>query len=427
MLKFNLRPYQQALADKLARFSCFVCHRRFGKTYFAIGRMFKESQATNRPDWRGYYIAPTFKQAKRIAWDYLRNFSRAIPGCKVNVSELSVEFPNGARIMLLGAETYDSLRGLYADRVVLDETALIPSIALTQVILPMLADREGHLLALGTPAGRVNLFFELLEMAREREAAGDPEWSSAVLPNSVTGVIKPAELERQRRLMSAEEFAQEWECSFNAAIRGAFYARELERLEAEHRVVPLVRDRQYPVHAALDLGYSDAMVAIFAQTVGQQERLLRAEAWRHTSIPDMLDAWDKLPFPVASVILPHDARVRELGSGLTRREIFEARGYTVVIAPNQSVHEGINAVRELLPYVWMDAEGCAMLREAIAAYRSEYDELKRVYHTRPLHDWSSHWADALRYLALGRAMVQPWGARPEGNLGMGRQGNRRRR
>jgi phage terminase large subunit len=287
------------------------------------------------------------------------------------------------------------------------------------VLLPMLADRKGHLLALGTPAGRVNLFFEMLEMARERVNAGDPAWSWAVVPNSQTGLVSAAELELQARLMTPEEFQQEWECSFNAAVRGAFYARELERLEQEGRVLPLVRERTHEVHAALDLGYSDAMVAIFSQTVGQQERLLKAQAWRHTSIPEMLDDWEKLAWPVARVILPHDAKVRELGSGMTRREIFEARGYEVVIAPNQGIHEGINAVREMLPYVWMDAEGCAMLREAIAAYRSDYDELKRVHHTKPLHDWSSHWADALRYLALGRGMVQPWGARPKANLGMG--------
>lgn len=424
MLRFKLRPYQDELAGKIRRFSVFVCHRRFGKTYFAIGKMLTESQQTNQPDWRGYYIAPTFKQAKRIAWDYLRRFAMAIPGCKANVSELSVEFPNGSRIQLLGAETYDSLRGLYADRVVLDETALIPSVALTQVILPMLADRKGHLLCLGTPAGRINLFFEILEMARERVNAGDPEWAWAILPNSVTGLIDADELERQARLMSREEYQQEWECSFNAAIRGAYYAAELEKLEAENRILPIVRDRQYPVHVALDLGFSDAMVAIFSQTIGQQERLLMAKAWRHTAIPDMLDEWEKLPFPVGHVILPHDAKVRELGSGLTRREIFEQRGYTVVMAPNQSIHEGINAVREMLPFVWMDAEGCKMLREAIASYRADWDELKRVYHTRPLHDWSSHWADALRYLALGRAMVQPWGARPEGNFGTGKRRGR---
>ncbi|MDS9470287.1 hypothetical protein RGQ15_22330, partial [Paracoccus sp. MBLB3053] len=141
-------------------------------------------------------------------------------------------------------------------------------------------------------------------------------------------------------------------------------------------------------------------------------------AWERTSIPEMLEDWRDLPFKVDSVILPHDAEVRELGSGQTRREIFEARGLATYLVPNQSVHEGINQVRELLPKVWMDSEGCKMLREALAAYRADYDEVKRVYHTRPLHDWSSHWADALRYLALGRDMVQPWGARPRPKLGV---------
>lgn len=416
-LRINLRPHQRELWGQFRRFSCFVCHRRFGKTFLALSRMLAEAMETSRPDWRGYYIAPTYKQAKRIAWDYLKAFTAKIPGAKRNVAELSVELPNGARIMLLGAETYDTLRGLYADRVVLDETALIPSAALTQVILPMLADRQGALLAIGTPAGRVNLFYELLEMARERVLADDPEWSWAIHPVSETGIIGREELARQRRLMTPEEFAQEFECSFNAAIRGAYYAAELERMERENRILPVGWDRGYPVHAAVDLGYSDAMVAIFSQTIANQERLLLARAWQRTSIPEMLEDWRALPFPVASVILPHDAKVRELGSGQTRQEIFASHGLATHLVPNQSIHEGINQVREMLPLAWMDAEGCRMLREAIAAYRADYDEVRRAFATRPLHDWSSHWADALRYLALGRGMVQPWGERPMSNLG----------
>ncbi len=417
-VKINLRPFQLQLRERFARFSVFVCHRRFGKTFLAISRMLEEALGTTRGDWRGYYIAPTYRQAKGIAWDYLVKFTGGIPGVKVNIADLAVTFPNGSRIRLLGAEKYDTLRGLYADRVVIDETALIPSAALTQVILPMLADRLGSLLAIGTPAGRMNLFYELLEMARERVSAGDPDWSWAVLPVSETGVIPKAELDRQRRLMTPEEYAQEFECSFNAAIPGAYYARELEALEQAGRFTAVDRDRAFPVHAAVDLGFSDTMVAIFSQTVGTQERLILARGWEQTPIPDMLDDWARLPFPVSRVILPHDAKVRELGSGLTRRELFEARGLETVLAPNMGIHEGIAAVRELMPKIWMDREGCGTLREAIAAYRAEYDETRRVHHTRPVHDWSSHWADALRYLALGRDMVQPWGKRPKADFGV---------
>jgi hypothetical protein len=414
---FKLRRYQLELWRDFRRFSVFVCHRRFGKTFLALAKMVTEALETNRSDWRGFYICPTFKQAKRIAWAYLVRWSSRIPGCKRNVAELSIEFGNGSRIELLGAERYDTLRGLYADRVVLDETALIPSAALTQVILPMLADRQGHLLAIGTPAGRANLFWELLQEAQARQQEGDPEWSWQIHPVSETGVILADELKRQRRLMSDEEYQQEFECSFNAAIRGAYYARELAALEAAGRFAPVPYDRAYPVHVALDLGYSDAMVAIFSQTVGREERILLARGYERTAIPEMLDDWSSLPYRPELVILPHDARVKELGTGLSRQEIFEARGYATAIAPSQSIHEGINAVRELMPMLWLDRAGCAMLREAIAAYRADYDEVRRAFRTKPLHDWSSHWADALRYLALGRGLAQPWG--PRGRLNKG--------
>lgn len=397
-LRFNFRPHQLAAHRQDARFTVRVWHRRAGKTFFVVASMLKRALEAERPDWRGYYIAPTFKQAKAIAWDYLKAFSHHVPGAKLNEAELRADYPNGARLQLLGAETYDSLRGRYADEATLDETALIPEAAWTQVIAPMLADRRGRATFIGTPAGRQNLFFRMWEVA----GSGDPDWQRNRLTWSDTGALHPDEIRNLRRLMRPEEFEQEMECSWNAALRGAYYAREMSEVESSGRITDVKYERSLDVVAALDLGWSDAMVVGFWQVAGTEHRCLMAKAYEHTAIPDMVNDWRGLPFPVKTVVLPHDAKVSELGTGKTRQETFHQMGCETVICPNQKLHEGISAVRELLPHVWFDREGTGMLREALLAYRSEFDEVRQVHRVTPLHDWSSHWADMVRYYAVGR-------------------------
>ena len=414
-LRFNFRRYQLAAHRTETRFVVNVWHRRAGKTFYVVAKMLKRALEAelprSAPPWRGYYIAPTYRQAKAIAWDYLRKFAAGIPGVRANESELRIDLPNGPRLQLLGAESYDTLRGRYADDVVLDETALIPGAAWTQVIAPMLADRKGRATFIGTPAGRQNLFFRMWEAAGD----GDRDWSRSMLRWQDTGALDQSEIDMLRRTMSPEEFAQEMECSWNAALRGAYYAREMTELEQQGRITTIRYERSLPVVAALDLGWSDAMVVGFWQQAGTEQRCLLARAYEHSSIADMVHDWRSLPFPVETVVLPHDARVTDLGSGKTRQQTFHDLGCSTVICPNQKIHEGISAVRDLLAHTWFDDAGTQMLREALVAYRSEFDEVRQVHKVTPLHDWSSHWADMVRYYALGRP-DRAWsnsGPRPE--------------
>jgi len=397
---FQLRPYQLQAYQHRSRFTVRVFHRRAGKTFLAITEQIEGCANSPRPDHRAYYLAPTQKHAKKIAWDYVRKFLTGVPGVSFNETELRADFPNGARLQLLGAENYDSLRGLYADDVCLDETAQIPRSAWTKVLLPMLADRQGRATFLGTPAGRMNLLREVWDKA---EGGGD--WSRLLLTVYETGALKAGEIASLRASMSDEEFAQEFLCSWNAALVGSYYGKEVARAETDGRITSVRHERALGVTAALDLGFSDAMVATFWQQVGTEHRCIKAQAWASTSIPQMLDDWAKLPWRVDEVILPHDAAVRELGTGITRREIFLDRGYGVMMAPRQSIHEGIESVRNLLPQVLFDKVECETLIEALLAYRFETNEVRGVASKQPLHDWSSHWADSMRYYALGRVGV----------------------
>jgi phage terminase large subunit len=168
----------------------FVIHRRFGKTVWAVNDLIRDILTCDLPNPRGGYICPTYKQAKAVAWDYLKQYTEVIPGMKYNNQELKAEFPNGGRISMLGSENADALRGIYLDSAVLDETAQVNPVAWTQVIRPALADRNGRCTFIGTPKGRGNLFSDLFLGVTEY---GD-DWTRQLLTFNDTGIIPDAEI-----------------------------------------------------------------------------------------------------------------------------------------------------------------------------------------------------------------------------------------
>jgi len=395
-IDIRLRPHQLTLWESAKRFNVWVLHRRAGKSYVCAIKLLAGMVECARPNARFAYIAPTYIMAKAIAWVYFKEFLGDVPGIEFNEAELRVIYPNGAEIQLLGGEQYDRLRGRYLDGCVLDEAAFIPSSALDQVLYPALADRLGWLVVTGTPNGRQNLLHECWQVA-----GMDPEeWDRRLYTVEDTDALDPKEVARLKRSMSRAAFQQEMMCAWDAATPGAYYQKEMEAIGP--RVTSIKYDKAYPVTAALDLGWSDALVTTHWQQVGTEHRCLLATAHTQTVISDLVREWRSLEWPIQLVVLPHDARVKDMGSGLTRQEIFHHLGCVTTIAPNQSVHEGIEQVRDLLPHTWMDEENTRTLREALIAYRSDYDEVKRVHSTKPVHDWASHWADSVRYYAIGR-------------------------
>lgn len=403
-IHIRLRGHQLAAWDQLRRFTVLVWHRRAGKTFFAVARLLARALGSKRKDYRGYYIAPTYGQAKRLSWDYLKRFVQSVPGVAINEAELRVDFPNGARIQLLGGEQYDSLRGQYADDLVIDEAAMIAAPAWRLVLLPMLADRLGNALIIGTPMGRVNLFYELWEKAGNEINAGSPDWARSLLKWSDTRAIEPAEIARLQSALSQQEFAQEFECSWSGSIPGAVYANEMDQADAAGRVCQVARDSTYPVIAALDLGWNDTMSVVWFQEIVGSIRVLESRGYERTAIPDLVGDWRGAGLVPAELILPHDARVTELGTGQTREEVFRTLlpGIAVTICPNLGREEGIEQVRQILERTWFDRAATVQLREALGFYHRGYDEVGRVRKLTPVHDWSSHWADAFRYAIVGR-------------------------
>lgn len=198
------------------RFCVLVTHRQMGKTVCAVNHLLKKALQNMRPHPRYFYLAPFLKQAKMIAWDYLKRYSAPLPGVTVNEAELCLRLPNGARIWICGADNPDALRGTYADGVVLDEYAQIKPDVFTEIIRPMLLSREGWAVFMGTPKGQ-NAFFELFNRAQKAAQEEPGIWWVGVFRADESGVITPSELERLRRETPQNIFRQEYLCDFTAS------------------------------------------------------------------------------------------------------------------------------------------------------------------------------------------------------------------
>lgn len=377
------------------RNSLTIAHRRAGKTVARLNRIIRAA-VTGPADGRYGYLAPTYVQAKDIAWGYLKHYTAPLlaHGGTKNEAELSITLPGGQIIRLYGAESYDRMRGLYFNGVALDEAQDITPVALTQVILPALADRGGWLDAAGTPKGRAGLLYQLRQMA-----LADPDgWFYQELRASDTGILPQVELDRLRSLMPENEYQQEMMCSFDAALTGAYYAKELQA--ATDRITAVPWEPMLPVYTAWDLGMADSTSIVFWQQTrsGEMRIIDYYEASGHG-----LDHYVKVlrdkPYTYGKHYAPHDIQVRELGTGKSRMEVAQSLGIRFDLAPNVSVEDGINAVRMMLPKCWFDAKKTNLLIESLRLYQEKRDP-KRNISLGPLHDWTSHAADCIRYMAV---------------------------
>jgi phage terminase large subunit len=411
-IPYTPRDVMLPFHNRTQRFACLVAHRRCGKTVAAINDLIRDALTIQRPNVRVAYIAPTYRQSKAVAWDYLKEFARNIPNISTNESELRLDFPNGARMRLFGAETADSMRGLYFDAVVLDEPADFPMNAWATVIRPALADRQGKATFIGTPKGR-NSFFEIWDASRN-----DPAWYSAMHKASETNLLPQEELDAALKTMGEDRYEQEFECSFEAAIAGAYYGTEMKEATNTGRICNVQYDRSLGVITSWDLGIGDSTSIWFAQYSGQEVRLIDYYENSGVGLDHYARVLQDKGYVYESHILPHDVRVKELSTGHSRLETLDNLGIRPVeIAPKLNLDDGIQAVRSMLDRCWFDEERCNRGIEALRQYQRDFDEKGRTWRGRPRHDWTSHGADAMRYLAIGyRPAQSSWGEPIRRNL-----------
>ena len=386
------RPYQREMHEDDTRFKVIVLHRRAGKTVYAIQQLIKDIWTCKLKKPQGAYIAPLYSQAKRIAWSYLMDFTRPIPGMIFNQSELTATFPGGARIMLLGADSPDNIRGMYFDSVVMDEVAQMSPRVFSEIVRPALADRKGKCTFLGTPMG-TNQFYDLYQKAEDTKG-----WDRYLLKWDDTNILDPEEVEAAKAEMSESEFEQEFECSWTAAIKGAFWAKELSAIESHIKNVPY--DPTYPVITACDLGIADSFSIWYIQELAGEIRVIDYDEYTGMGLPDIIKKMDEKGYKYKQHIAPHDIKVRELGSGTSRLETARRLGINYTMAPSMGVQDGINAVRTSIPRMYFDKTKCKHGLEALRQYRTEYNDKRGIFSNAPLHDWCSHAADAMRYFCI---------------------------
>ena len=386
--------------ERQERWSIVVAHRRCGKTVACINDLIYKALMEGKEDGRYAYVAPYYSQAKNIAWDYLQRFAQPVLS-KANQSELWVELITGARIRLFGADNPDALRGLYLDGIVLDEYADMRSPRIWgEIIRPLLADRLGWAVFIGTPKGH-NSFWDVYS-----NALNNPEWYVKTLRASQTELIPASELADAAKMMSQDQYLQEFECDFESAILGAFYGKEMRALTDSGRITNVEYDPLFPVHTAWDLGYSDDTSIWWYQVVHGEIRLLDYHSSNGQPIAfytGLIQAKEReYGYNYGIHWLPHDARAKTLASN--GKSIIEQLSVKIPlekmkIVPSLSLQDGIQASRLALMRAWFDTK-CDDGIECLRQYQREYDEDKKVFRDKPRHDWTSHGADAFRMLSI---------------------------
>ena len=404
-IRINPREAFRPYLDRKQRWACMVIHRRGGKTFACIQDLLKHALTHKRPGppLRYAYMAPTREQAKDIAWGYVKIFFSQIPGITINEADLKVTLADGQSIRLYSGESYERMRGLYFDGVVIDEFADIDPAAWHSVIRPCLTDYKGWASFIGTPKGR-NQFWKIF-----KNAVTDPDWFTLVLKASESEIIPTDELNDIKRSTPSHIFEQEYEVSFAVGRPGAIYSKQIEEARVSKRIShDILWFKELPVYSAFDVGAPFNQKCWLFQLCGDRINFLEALSGDDDckTPADWADRLRKKQYSYGSHFLPHDACSE---NGGLWQDGFKRAGLTHIVGvPRQvSVWDGINLAIDAFPRVHCNAGGCDVGLEALDAYHSKEERDGVTITDVPVHDWSSHFSDAfsLAHQAIQKGLV----------------------
>lgn len=401
-LNWAPRPYQFPLWKFLedgGKRAVAVWHRRAGKDLLSIN--WCAVSALTRPGLY-WHLFPTYNQGRKIAWDGMtrdgRKFIDHFPKEMweaVNNTEMRLTLKNGSIYQVVGTDNVDRLVGANPVGVVFSEYSLQDPRA-WDYIRPILAENGGWALFIYTARGR-NHGYDLLNMARRNE-----RWYQQVLTVEDTRAISADAVAEERDAgMPEEMIQQEFYCSFDAPLVGSYYGNAMAKLLADGRLCSLPLEPRLEVHTAWDLGVSDSTAIVFYQKHGQEIRIIDYYEASGEGIAHYAKVLKEKDYVYGEHLAPHDIQVRELGSGKSRLEVARELGIRFRVVPNLRIDDGIEAVRTTLPKCWFDEKKCSHLIESLRQYRKDFDEKNKVFRDKPLHDWTSHPADAFRYMCVG--------------------------
>jgi len=357
-----------------------------------------------------WHMLPEASQARKAVWDAInphsgrRRIDEAFPKeirATTREQEMLIKFKNGSTWQVVGSDNYNSLVGSPPAGVVFSEWALANPSA-RAYLRPILAENKGWQVYITTPRGKNHAYNTF------KAAENEPGSFAQRLTALSSGVFTAEELDRERRAyiadygfdMGAAMFEQEFMCSFDAAILGAIYGVELKDAETAGRICHVPHDPSLPVHAVMDMGWSDDTAILFFQVAAGEARIIDAYATHGQTIAHYNEVMRSKPYKYGPWLwLPHDARAKSMQTGRSAEEQFIALGWKTRIVPELSIQDGIQAVRQTFPKLWIDIS-CGDMLNALSQYQREWDDKRKMFSDRPRHDWTSHYADSLRYLAL---------------------------
>lgn len=390
-----------------------VWHRRAGKDDVELH---KAACAAHERIGTYWHMLPEYAQARKAIWNAVnprtgrRRIDDAFPKElreTTNEHEMFIRFKSGSTWQVVGSDSFDALVGAPPIGLVASEWALANPSA-WGVLAPILAENNGWADFITTPRGR-NHVKTMLDMAK-----GDPNWFSQVLTVEDTGTISLEAVERQRHEYHAifgvdagnALIEQEYYCSFEAAILGAYFGREMLDAERNGRICSVPYDPDWPVDTAWDLGVGDSTAVWFFQRQFGRLHVIDYYEADGYGAAHYVEHLESKPYKYGIDYVPEDAKVREwLSSGAdgrakSRIQVLIEMGRKPRIVKAHKLGDGINAARNLIPVCYFDEEKCARGLECLRQYRREWDDDMKVFRDTPRHDWASHGADAWRYLSL---------------------------
>ena len=382
-----------------------VWHRRSGKDSVALNWA---ARAMLQRTGVYFHMLPELKQGRRVVWDGIdakgrRMIDQAFPlelRQSTHENEMRIRLKNGSVWQIVGSDDYDAAVGTNPVGITFSEWAISDPQA-WEFLRPILAENGGWAIFLYTPRG-MNHGNDLYEMAKKTD-----DWYCDLLTVEDTGSISLDAIERERAAgMPESMIQQEFYCSFQSGVAGAYYGEYFDALDAKGQIRTVPHDPMLRVHTAWDLGLDDATAIWCAQLHGNEIRLVDYIEDSGQALDHYVRLLDKTGYTFGDHLLPHDVKVRELGTGRSRLDILSGLGLRAKVIPNLRIEEGIAAVRSILPRCYFDADRCARGIKALRSYRTVFDAKAGTFRSQPFHDWSSHAADAFRYLALGLRGVE---------------------
>jgi len=397
---FTPRDYQiplfKALDDGYKRILA-ILHRRAGKDATTLSMMIREMFKR-----KGYYlyVFPTASLARRVIWQgamkdgtrFLDFFPSELIKRKQDQT-MMIELTNGSIFQLVGSDRFTNV-GINPLLVVFSEFSLQDP-SCWNYIRPILAENDGIAIFQGTPRGR-NHFYDMYETVKD-----NPKWFVKKLGVNDTGAVSLESIEDERLSgLSEEVIQQEFYVSFTRGVEGSYYGKLVDVARREGRITKVLWEPDSEVHCAFDLGMNDSTTIWWWQNIGREIHIIDYYEMNGEPLSHYVKVLKNKPYVYGDVYLPHDARVRELGTGVSRIDTMRQLGISPQIVPMLHISEGIDRVRNILPRCWFDEEKCKKGIETLECYHKEYNSKYEVYSERPVHDKYSHGADCFRMLSI---------------------------